>query len=42
MITNNTPSLLLALPEDVQRRLLAGCRYEDLFSLSAVCHSATS
>ena len=39
MTTNNTPSLLLALPEDLQRRLLAGCRYEDLFSLSAVCHA---
>ena len=39
MITNNTPSLLLALPEDVQRRLLAGCRYEDLFSLAAACRA---
>ena len=39
MTTNNAPSLLLALPQDVQRRLLAGCRYEDLFSLSAVCHA---
>ena len=39
MTTNNTPSLLLALPEDVQRRLLAGCRYEDLFSLGAACRA---
>ena len=39
MTTNNTPSLLLALPEDVQRRLLAGCRYEDLFSLAAACRA---
>ena len=37
MTTNNTSSLLLALPEDVQRRLLAGCRYEDLFSVASVC-----
>ena len=39
MITNNTPSLLLALPEDVQRRLLAGCRYEDLPSIRSVCRA---
>ena len=39
MTTNNTPSLLLALPEDVQRRLLAGCPYEDLPSLPAVCRA---
>ena len=42
MTTNNMPSLLLALPEDVQRRLLAGCRYEDLFSLAAVCRAFRS
>ena len=42
MTTNNTPSLLLALPQDVQQRLLAGCRYEDLFSLSAVCRAFRS
>ena len=39
MTTNNAPSLLLALPQDVQRRLLAGCRYEDLFSIAAVCRA---
>ena len=39
MTSNNTSSLLLALPEDVQRRLLAGCRYEDLFSLAAACRA---
>ena len=39
MTTNNTPSLLRALPDDVQLRLLAGCRYEDLFSLAAACRA---
>ena len=39
MTTNNTPSVLLALPEDLQRRLFAGCRYEDLFSLAAACRA---
>ena len=39
MTTNNAPSPLLALPEDLQRRLLAGCRYQDLFSLAAVCRA---
>ena len=39
MTTNNTPSMLLALPEDLQRRLFAGCRYEDLFSLGAACRA---
>ena len=39
MTTNNAPSLLLALPQDVQQRLLAGCRYEDLFSLAAACRA---
>ena len=39
MTTNNAPSLLLALPQDVQRRLLAGCRYEDLFSIASVCRA---
>ena len=39
MTTNNTSSLLLALPEDVQRRLLAGCRYEDLPSIRSVCRA---
>ena len=39
MTTNNTPSLLLALPEDLQRRLFAGCRYEDLYSLAAACRA---
>ena len=39
MTTNSSPSLLLALPEDVQRRLLAGCRYEDLFSIASVCRA---
>ena len=39
MTTNNAPSLLLALPEDLQRRLFAGCRYEDLFSLAAACRA---
>ena len=39
MTTNNAPSLLLALPQDVQQRLLAGCRYEDLFSIASVCRA---
>ena len=39
MTTNSAPSLLLALPQDVQQRLLAGCRYEDLFSIASVCRA---
>ena len=42
MTTNSAPSLLLALPQDVQQRLLAGCRYEDLFSIASVCRAFRS
>ena len=42
MTTNKSPSLLLALPQDVQQRLLAGCRYEDLFSVASVCRAFRS